>query len=102
MEEAVASRAEAGSVMSKQALTRVLIDISGATIAKLPNTVSLVDFNASYYDVLPVGSNIACVIPADKNIVTDAKFAETVALNRGISMKICLDRDSALDWLKDL
>lgn len=101
MEEASESRQRSGRMMAAQGLVRVLVDVSAAVIKELPDTMALFDFNVSYYHAFPLGSSIACVVSPDKRVVDEAEFAETIALNRGITMRIFTDRDAAIAWLKD-
>ncbi len=102
MQEAVESRQRSGEEMADRGLARVLVDMSAAIIRQVPDTMALYEFNISYYDAFPAGSFIACVIEPQKNIADEASFAETVALNRGISLRIFTERNAAIAWLQGL
>lgn len=62
--------------------------------------MDLYEFNASHYDVFPPRTRLAVVIPSDPAQAESARFAETVALNRGIAMRIFLEHDDAIRWLR--
>lgn len=98
IKEATESRNEAGAVMTERDLRFVLADVSETDHAE--TTMDLYEFNASHYEVFPPGTRLAVVIPPDPGKAKSALFAETVALNRGIAMKIFLKCDEALQWLR--
>ena len=95
--EATASREEAAALMKDRGLSLVLADVSRTDHDE--STGDLHDFNSSHYDVFPTGSHLAVVIPADPSQAKSARFAETLALNRGISMRIFLEYAEAPSWL---
>jgi hypothetical protein len=97
--EATASRDEAAAMMKEHGLSLVLADVSQTNHDE--STMDLLDFNASHYEVLPRGSQLAVVIPSDPAKAAPARFAETVALNRGIAMRIFLEYDEAMNWLNE-
>jgi hypothetical protein len=98
IQEATESRNEAAGIMKERGLRYVLADVSQTDHSEA--TMDLYEFNASHYDVLPPRTRIAVVIPQDPAQVESARFAETVALNRGIAMKIFLEYDDAIQWLR--
>jgi len=95
--EATASRNEAAAIMNERGLHLVLADVSQTNHDE--TTMDLFSFNASHYDVFPAGTRLAVVIPSDPKQAASARFAETVALNRGIAMHIFLEYDEAMSWL---
>lgn len=95
--EATASRNEAAAMMKERDLDLVLADVSKTNHDE--STMDLMNFNASHYDVFPAGTRLAVVIPSDPSKSASARFAETVALNRGIAMRIFLEYDQAKSWL---
>jgi hypothetical protein len=97
IKEATESRDEAGAIMNKRGLRHVLADVSQTRHSE--STVDLFEFNSTHYDVFPQGTWLAVVIPPGKSQRASAEFAETVAVNRGIAMKIFMNRDSAFTWL---
>jgi hypothetical protein len=97
LREATASRDEAAPMMKERGLNLVLADVSQAD--HTDSTMDLFNFNASHYDVFLPGTLIAVVIPPDPAKAESARFAETVATNRGIAMRIFLEYDAALNWL---
>jgi hypothetical protein len=95
--EATASRNEASAIMMERDLHLVLADVSQTNHDD--STMDLLSFNASHYDVFPKNSKLAVVIPSDPSHAAPARFAETVALNRGITMRIFLEYNYAMNWL---
>lgn len=95
--EATASRNEAAAMMKVRGLLRILVDVSQTNHDD--STLDLMEFNASHYDVFPLGTQIAVVGPSDPDMQEIAQFAETVALNRGIAMRIFHRYDDAMNWL---
>jgi hypothetical protein len=95
--EAHASRDEAGPMMKARGLRRVLTDVSRTNHDD--STMDLFKFNSTHYDVFPRGTRIAVVIPPESEHRESAQFAETVASNRGISMKTFLTYEDAKNWL---
>jgi len=95
--QASLSRDEAAAMMKKSGLRLVLADVSRT--AHDETTMDLMEFNASHYDVFPNGTRLGVVIPSDPGKADSARFAETVAVNRGVAMRIFLDYDEALSWL---
>lgn len=98
IEHATASRIEAAAIMNERGLRLVLADVSRTNHVETP--LDLLEFNATHYDVFPRGSRIAVVIPSDPEKAMPARFAETVAVNRGIAMRIFLEHSDAVRWLK--
>jgi len=96
--EATESRTEAAATMAEHDLRLVLADVSATDHSK--STTDLYKFNASHYEVFPSFTRLAVVIPPDPDNAKPAEFAQTVAVNRGIMMKIFLDREDAMSWLK--
>ena len=98
IKEATASRQEAAAIMKSRNLRLVLADVSDTDHDQ--STADLFDFNASQYDVFPHFTRLSVVIPPDAGHLSSAQFAETVAVNRGIAMKIFLNKDDAMKWLR--
>jgi len=96
--EATESRTEAAAIMADRGLRLILADVSDTDHDE--TTLDLFNFNASHYDVFPPSTRLAVVIPPDPLKANSAQFAETVAVNRGIKMKIFLGKDDAMDWLR--
>ena len=97
IDEANQARNEAARLMFDKKLSRILADISGAIITA--KTMGLFEFNASHYDVLPRGTMIATVLSAESIDTRLADFSETVAINRGIQLKLFTDRTAAREWI---
>ena len=85
------------AIMFEQGLRRVLVDIREAAIDD--SAVDLLEFNSSHYDVLPRGCRIGVVAHLDATSAPACRFAETVAFNRGIAMRVFTDDEEALAWL---
>jgi hypothetical protein len=98
IQEATESRNEAAGIMNERGLRYVLADVSQTDHSEA--TMDLYEFNASHYEVFPPRTRLAVVIPPDPSKAKSAEFAETVALNRGIAMRIFLEYDDAIRWLR--
>jgi hypothetical protein len=98
IKEATASRKQAAAMMKARELRLVLADVSNTDHDE--STIDLLEFNRSQYDVFPRFTRLAVVIPPDKSKFASAQFAENVAVNRGILMKIFLNKDEAMRWLR--
>ena len=98
-DEARASRVETAALMKSHCLERTLVDMS-ETVSPSPGTYDVFDFNASHYEVFPPGSRVAVVIPPRSDMKQQAAFGETVAQNRGTLMRIFVEREPALAWLR--
>jgi hypothetical protein len=95
--EATASRNEAVEMMKELSRHLVLADVSRSKIDE--STLDLLSFNASHYEVFPADTRIAVVTPPDPGKAASARFAETVAFNRGIAMRIFSTSGEAMNWL---
>ena len=96
--EAAAARADVAEMMAAHGIRLLLADIRRAHISA--ELFNLYEFNASHYDVLPVGTKIATVASPDSLDETLMAFSETVALNRGILFRLFFDYDESLTWLR--
>jgi hypothetical protein len=96
-DEARRARDEAAELMFAEKLNRILADISKAKVRD--STLGLFRFNATHYDVLPRNTRIATLLVLDTLDPSLAEFSETVALNRGIQLRLFQDRETALKWL---
>ncbi len=98
-EEVKRAREELNSTMSEGGIDLLLADISDASIEG--STSSVYRFNATHYGSLPDGTLIAVVASKSSADPETLRFCETVTVNRGILMKMFLDRDEAIAWLEE-
>ena len=92
---------QAISMQRQTGTTSYLVDIKGW------------DVSASFADIFEVvntlywkeeanrQSCIALVFPTSLSAQEAARFYETVSLNRGWNVRLCSDRQSAIDWLRN-
>ena len=98
-EDLRASTTRAISMQKETGTTRFLLS---ADAWDLP--VSLTDIyeipDTQYWkEELKIRSRIAIVLPTSVTVQEAARFYETVCLNRGWNVRICSDRQIAMDWL---
>lgn len=91
---------QAISIQKQMGTMSVLIDVNAW------------DVSASFTDIYEVvdtqylkeeanrQSRIAVVFPPSLNVQEAVRFYETVCFNRGWKVRVCLDRQSAIDWLR--
>jgi hypothetical protein len=95
--EMKAAQAKALALLLEKKLRRVLLDVSGTSVD--PSLTSLFDA-ASNVGTNPASTAIAALlVRADQ--AENARFVETVATNRGVSMRTFTDRDAAMKWLME-
>jgi len=97
LQEIEASRRAVAEVATERRLTRILLDLSGATSGLAP--VEIFELCASQTFVLPQDATVAVVYRPGQFPAEDARFAETVSLNRGVALKVFIDFDAARQWL---
>jgi hypothetical protein len=92
-----ASRRAVADIAMERRLTRILLDLSGATSGLAP--VEIFELCASQGFVLPQNATVAVVYRPGQFPAEDARFAETVSLNRGVTLKVFIDFQAAQRWL---
>ena len=92
-----ASRRAVAELATERRLSRILLDLSGATSGLAP--VEIFELCASQSFVLPQNATVAVVYRPGQFPAEDARFAETVSLNRGATLKVFIDLDAARQWL---
>jgi hypothetical protein len=92
-----ASRRVVVELATERRLTRILLDLSGATTGLAP--VDIFELCASQGFALPPGAIVAVVHRPDQFPAEDARFAEAVTLNRGATLRAFTDFDAARLWL---
>jgi hypothetical protein len=95
IEELYAGRVEARDLLEKNRWKRLLIDLSQASIGV--RLIELFTFTVSHSETFPRYLVIAVVGNQENSQDTD--FAEAVACNRGLRMKVFHDCDQARAWL---
>ena len=74
---------------------RLLVDIRCIT-SKLKIS-ELYSFSSSHPGILPIGIKVALLVRFDD--MKRGKFAENIAFNRGINLRIFNEKNEALKWL---
>ena len=80
-------------ILAEKPINRIFIDTT--RLKSVPSIVEIYEIITS----LPVGFKIAILIAPSSPIIREVTFAETVGRNRGTTIKVCLDRDEAWQWL---
>ena len=98
LEELEGARREAADQLARHGITRLLIDGRGADISAISDTDTF-DFSAAHVSTFKELAllRIALVVHPDHAQLT--RFAETVAQNRAVNLRIFFDASSARDWL---
>lgn len=93
--ELFAARREFSELAKSSGVRRVLADV--ARVIGNISTFDTYEFSSSHHEYLPADIKIAVLIKNDQE--NDARFAEDVATNRGINIKMFTDKNDALRWL---
>ena len=82
--------------------TRFLVDLNGSELGA--STLDIYDLPDKQYgdEDLDIHSHIAVIVPAAGRTREAALFYEAACRNRGWHTKVFPDRQSAIDWLKEL
>ena len=75
-------------------INKVLVDTT--TQEQMPGTVGIFKL----FSTMPKAYIYVLLVKENQLTEEDLQFAETVAVNRGVQMKIFYDREKALKWLK--
>ena len=97
--EIEASRRVVAHLATERHLRRILLDLSKA--ADSLATGDIFKLCGSQHLVLPHGAIVAVVYRPGQFPTEDARFAETVSLNRGVTLKPFTDSDAARLWLSE-
>jgi hypothetical protein len=76
---------------------RLIVDLTGRTT--VPSTVEQFDFSAGHHNIYPLGTRSAVIVTPES--YESLKFAENVAINRGMQTKFFTELDDARAWLKE-
>lgn len=95
--QARAQQAEAARILGANGIRSVLVDMRG--IHHGFSTLDIHEFNTRHREAFPPGTRHAVVVSGATIPPADARFAENVAVNRGVSLKVFTDIDEALRWL---
>jgi hypothetical protein len=95
IQELYDGRIKARDLLVKNRWKRLLVDLSQASISV--RLIELFSFTVSHSETFPRYLVIA-VVGSHENY-QDTAFAEAVALNRGLRMKVFRDFDQARTWL---
>lgn len=89
------AREKAVVMLQEHRVASILVDTTA--IKNTPSTITSFEFSSTHKDVISYDVKIAVVV--DVLRMKDGLFAETVAVNRGISMKMFQEEKNALAWL---
>jgi hypothetical protein len=95
IDELYAGRIEARDLLEKNRWKRLLVDLSQASFGV--RLIELFNFTVSHSATF-AGYLVIAVVGSKENY-RDTTFAEAVALNRGLRMKVFHDCDQARAWL---
>lgn len=84
------------STLNKNNWNKILIDI---TMVELVLSVFQI-FNFLYRHVFLFSNDIRIALLIDDEEKQNARFAETIAENRGTELKVFFDRKKATEWIK--
>ena len=87
------TKAKIQQILAEKTIKRVFIDTT--RLESGPSIFDIYEIIAS----LPLGFRIAILIAPSSPIIDEIAFAETVGLNRGVTIKAYLDRNDARQWL---
>ena len=97
-EDALSAREEASRLVQGRNVRCLLVDQS--RIETFPGTTTnMFDFHTSHEGLFPPGLHMALVYSPKTTPPSDARFAETVAVNHGALFGTFTARKEALDWL---
>lgn len=89
------AREEASTILTENGLSRVLVDVTQG-FNKMPVTDNF-SFTIEHQENFPENTRHAMLVSPEQ--VDDFRFVENVSQNRGIPLKLFLDRDEAISWL---
>ena len=90
-------RSEMNDLLNAHSCVRLLVDASGGTNKQ--SFMTDFEFTAQHRTELPPGTSHAVVIRSDQK--EHMQFVENVAQNRGVNLRLFLDRNEAISWLKE-
>lgn len=97
-DELEAARTEATRLLREHGLLRLMVDGRAADITGLSD-VDMFEFAAAHSSALPAVDRLRMALVVPRAHAEVARFAETVAQNRGVNLRIFFDAGSARDWL---
>lgn len=100
-EDALAARQDAASSLAGNRYIKALL-VDQSRIEVFPGTTTdMFEFHSSHEAMLPPDMPTALVYSPETTSPSDARFAETVAVNRGALFGTFTTRKAALDWLAE-
>jgi hypothetical protein len=91
---------QAISTQKQMGTTSFLIDIVGWNLSASFTDIYEVVSTQYLKEEAHRQSRIAVVMPPSMNVQEAVHFYETVCFNRGWRVRVCSDRQSAIDWLR--
>jgi hypothetical protein len=99
LEMAIESRQELAQLLQKTGIKKVLVDqLDGITDATVTD---IYEFHSSHKDVFTDPVRIAMILSTEKEKFDNLKFAENVAINRGMAMRVFTEINDGLKWLRE-
>jgi hypothetical protein len=92
------ARARAADMMVKTGLSRLLVDRRAADMTTL-SVVDTYEFNTTHQSVFPFLGQLRIAVIIVRGQAEKALFAETVARNQGINLRVFEDATEARQWL---
>jgi hypothetical protein len=96
-QEMNAARRDLNDQAKAQGLKRMLVDATSMSV--LPSVTEQFEFISEHPVTLPLGVRLAIVMRPQ--LLSGAQFSEQVSNNRGVSMRIFPDLESARNWLSE-
>ena len=93
LKEDIQKSIERVNQLSLSGINRVLVDTTKQI--KLPSTFDVFEI----FSMFPRGIKVALLVSKNQSTFGDINFAETVAMNRGISVRVFETREESLSWL---
>ena len=95
LEDMLEGRRQVGLKMQETGYSKMLVDV--LDVASAPGTMDTFEISSSHHRDLPDDFRLAILAPA--HMIKDAKFGETVGVNRGFIIKAFQDEEEAIAWL---
>ena len=93
-EQLARSVAEVKRIHRETSIDKVFVDTHGLT--SFPGTIDIFEIAKGF----PRGIRIAVLAVAEQEMKGDLQFAQTVAQNRGVLIRLFESKDEAIEWLR--
>lgn len=96
IEDVYETIAKLNELIEKTGMNKALLDLRG--VVSVPPMIEMFEITTK----IPKNLWVAAVVEASDAVEEEFKFAETVAKNRGISLRLFRTENEALEWLKNI